>query len=270
MLVITTDACQRRSRERSLEPPQVTILAREHGVGTPVVARLVPRLHLEHLVGVAAAWVGHDELLHGLTNLGVVDAAIAVAVQSVEEPLGLISRDTIAEDSKETKDLVESDGTITSDLVPGTLELGLTLGSPDGLVVHVGAKLTVEDGIATREAASHGCSSGHAGHGSTGHGSARHHAGHGCAGHGSTGHHSRHGSARHGSTRHGSTRHHAGHGSTGHGSTRISTSSRISSSVHLVVVVYLLVKRAIEWIQSNTCQYKYYQDIIFYFLHKRY
>jgi len=164
----------------------VTILAAEAGVRAPVVAHLVPWLHGE-LARVADTRIGHDELLHGETDLSVVDATIVVGVEGVEEPLGLIGRHVIVEDSKEAHDLVEGDGTVAGDLEPGALELGLTLGGPDGLVVHVGAELTAEDGVAAREAAHGGCRghsaeaglavAGHAGHGGlshTGHSVTRH------------------------------------------------------------------------------------------------
>jgi len=151
-----------------LEPPEVTVLAAEAGVSTPVVTHLVPGLH-HSLVGVTDTRIGHDELLHGKTDLSVVDATIMVAIKSVEEPLSLIRRHMIVESGEETDDLVEGDGTVVSDLVPGTLKLGLTLGGPDRLVVHVRSKLTREDGVASRET-THSSSrrhtiAGHSGHG---------------------------------------------------------------------------------------------------------
>jgi len=175
-----------------LEPPEVTVLARETGVCTPVVTHLVPWLHSAHLSGVADTRIGHDELLHGSADLSIIDATIMVAIESVEEPLSLIRRHVIVEDSEKTHDLVEGDGTITSDLVPGTLKLGLTLWSPDGLVVHVGSKLSREDRIATRES-THRSSRRHAIAGHSGHGrlTITGHSGHGgltVAGHTVTGH----------------------------------------------------------------------------------
>jgi len=148
----------------------VTVLAREARVSTPVVASSVPWLHLVHALGTAGTRISHDELLHGGTDLREVDATIMVAIQSVEEPLSLIRSHIVVELVKETHDLVECDCTIASNLEPFTLELGLTLGSPDGLVVHVGSHLTREDGITSRETASHhtharltGVHSGHTG-----------------------------------------------------------------------------------------------------------
>jgi len=174
-LVHPEDCAMRTKTRRRLEPPEVTVLAGEAGVAAPVVAHLVPWLHAAHLHGVADTRIGHDELLHGNADLREVDAAIMVDIEGVEEPLSLIGRHVVVEDGEKAHDLVEGDVTVAGDLVPGALELGLTLGGPDGLVVHVGTELALEDRIATREATD---GSAHRGHTTSGHAVAGH-SGHG-------------------------------------------------------------------------------------------
>jgi len=125
----------------------------EARVCTPVVARLVVWLDLVHLCRVAHARICHHKLLHGSTNLGEVDATVVVAIESVVEPLSLIRRHLVVESCKKARDLLIADPSVSDDHSPDTLELHLTLGSPDWLEVHVGSHLTAEDGVSTREAA---------------------------------------------------------------------------------------------------------------------
>jgi len=136
-----------------LEHPEMTELTRESGVSTPVVARGIPWLVEVHLERITSTRISHHKLLHGYADFSIVNAAVTVGIKSVVEPLSLIGSHNIVECSKKALDFTAGDATVTRDLVPDALELGLTLWSPDRLEVHVGSQLTPEHREAARKTA---------------------------------------------------------------------------------------------------------------------